>query len=180
MSEQASFSSSHLALLRGSSPHHGGPTYRVNSTAAYALPYAESATSRLECAEVRGGGTATLRERRVSQSDPADGEREVLAKIAEIPESDRTITERLHQLVKATAPHLTSRTWYGMPACAQDGAVVPFLQSAQKFKTRCATVGFSDKAKLDEGGIWPTVYALKEFGPAEAAREEELLRRAVG
>jgi uncharacterized protein YdhG (YjbR/CyaY superfamily) len=130
--------------------------------------------------EERAAMREYARERRVNQSDPAEGEREVLAKIAEMPESDRSIAGRLHQLVKATAPHLTSRTWYGMPAYAQDGAVLLFFQSAQKFKTRYATLGFSDKAKLDEGGIWPTVYALKEFGPAEAARVEELLRRAVG
>ena len=130
--------------------------------------------------EERAAMREYARERRINQSDPAEGEREVLAKIAEMPESDRAIAERLHALVKATAPHLTSRTWYGMPAYAQDGAVLLFFQSAQKFKSRYATLGLSDKAKLDEGGMWPTTYALQQFGPREAARVEELLRRALG
>ena len=108
------------------------------------------------------------------------GEKDVRAATAKMPEPDRTMAARLHAIIKASAPELAPRTWYGMPAYAKDGNVVCFFQSAQKFKTRYATLGFSDKAKLDEGGIWPTVYALKEFGPAEAAREEELLRRAVG
>lgn len=130
--------------------------------------------------EERAAMREYARERRINQSNPADGEREVLAKIAEMPDSDRAIAERLHDLVKATAPHLVPRTWYGMPAYAQGGAVMLFFQSAQKFKSRYATLGFSDKAKLDEGGMWPTSYALKDFGPAESARVEELLRRAVG
>ena len=130
--------------------------------------------------EERAAMREAARERRINQSDPAAGEREVLAKIAEMPESDRKIAERLHDLVKATAPHLTARTWYGMPAYGQGGAVVLFFQSAQKFKTRYATLGFSDKAKLDDGGMWPTTYALKQFGPGEEARVQELLRRAMG
>ncbi|MGC8473792.1 MAG: iron chaperone [Candidatus Dormibacteria bacterium] len=130
--------------------------------------------------EERAAMREAARERRINQSDPAAGEREVLAKIAELPEADRAIAERLHALVKATAPHLTARTWYGMPAYAEEGAILLFFQSAQKFKTRYATLGFSDKAKLDDGGMWPTTYALKRLGPEEEARVEELLRRAVG
>lgn len=130
--------------------------------------------------EERAAMREYARERRINQSDPLAGEREVLAKIAEMPEPDRLIAERLHDLVKATAPQLTARTWYGMPAYARDGAVLLFFQSAQKFKTRYATLGFSDKAKLDEGGMWPTTYALRQFGPEEIARVEELVRRALG
>ncbi len=130
--------------------------------------------------EERAAMREAARERRINQSDPAAGEREVLAKIAELPQSDRAIAERLHDLVKATAPHLTPRTWYGMPAYAEEGAILLFFQSAHKFKTRYATLGFSDKAKLDDGGMWPTTYAIKQFGPEEEARVEELLRRAVG
>ena len=91
----------------------------------------------------------------------ADGESDVLAKIAEMPPPDRAMAERLHAIVKASAPALSPRTWYGMPAYAKDGKVVCFFQSAQKFKTRYATFGFSDKANLDEGAIWATSFALE-------------------
>jgi uncharacterized protein YdhG (YjbR/CyaY superfamily) len=114
-----------------------------------------------------------------SRAGTADGEAEVLAKIAELSEPDRAMAERLHALIKATAPELTSRTWYGMPAYAKDGNVVCFFQSGQKFKTRYATLGFSDKAKLDEGEMWPTAFALKKLTPAEEARIAALLKRAV-
>src|ERR671936_2822030 len=100
----------------------------------------------------------------------ADGESEVLAKIAEMPEADRAMAERLHAIMKASAPELSPRTWYGMPAYAKGGTVVCFFQSAQKFKTRYATFGFSDKANLDEGTMWPTAFALKELTAAEEAR----------
>src|SRR5947209_7771017 len=93
----------------------------------------------------------------------ADGESDVLAKIAEMPEPDRTMAERLHAIIKATAPGLSPRTWYGMPAYAKDGNVVCFFQSAHKFKARYATIGFSDKANLDEGALWPTSFALKKL-----------------
>src|SRR5262244_3001494 len=95
----------------------------------------------------------------------ADGESEVLAKLAEMPERDRAMGERLHAIIKAAAPGLSPRTWYGMPAYAKDGNIVCFFQSAQKFKTRYATLGFSDKANLDEGHMWPTAFALKELTP---------------
>ena len=109
----------------------------------------------------------------------ADGEAEVLAKIAEMPEADRAIAERLHAVVKASAPDLSPRTWYGMPAYATDGKVVCFFQSAQKFKTRYATFGFSDKANLDEGDMWPTAFALKKLTAAEEARIGALVKKAV-
>jgi uncharacterized protein YdhG (YjbR/CyaY superfamily) len=110
----------------------------------------------------------------------ADGESDLLAKIAEMKGSERAMAERLHALVKASAPALSPRTWYGMPAYARDGKVVCFFQSAQKFKSRFATFGFSDEAKLDEGAMWPTSFALKELGPAEEARIAALLKKAVG
>ena len=110
----------------------------------------------------------------------ADGESDLLAKIAEMPEPDRTMAERLHAIVKASAPDLLPRTWYGMPAWAKDGKVVCFFQSAQKFKTRYATLGFSDKANLDEDAMWPTAFALKELTGTEEARIAALVKRAVG
>lgn len=109
----------------------------------------------------------------------ADGESDVLAKIAEMPESDRVMAERLHAIVKATAPGLSPRTWYGMPAYAKDDKVLCFFRSAQKFKTRYATLGFSDRANLDEGAMWPTDFALKGLGRTEEARIAALLKRAV-
>ena len=109
----------------------------------------------------------------------ADGESDVLEKIAEMPEPDRAKAERLHGIVKASAPALSPRTWYGMPAYAKDGKVVCFFQSAQKFKTRYATFGFSDKANLDEGALWPTAFALKQLTAAEEARIAALVKKAV-
>jgi uncharacterized protein YdhG (YjbR/CyaY superfamily) len=117
--------------------------------------------------------------RRGSRASKADGESDVLAKIAEMPEADRAMAERLHAIVKASAPTLSPRTWYGMPAYAKDGNVVCFFQSAQKFKTRYATFGFSDKANLDEGGMWPVAFALKELTATEEARIAALVKQAV-
>jgi uncharacterized protein YdhG (YjbR/CyaY superfamily) len=111
----------------------------------------------------------------------AAGESAVLAKIAEMPEPDRAMAERVHEIVKASAPDLSPKTWYGMPAYAsKDGKVVCFFQSAQKFDARYATLGFSDAANLDEGAMWPASFALKELGAAEEARIGELVKRAVG
>src|SRR6266576_102496 len=101
------------------------------------------------------------------KADKADGESDVLAKIAEMPKLDRAMAERLHAIIKASAPALSPRTWYGMPAYGKGDKVVCFFQSAQKFKTRYATFGFSDKANLDEGTVWPTGFALKELTAAE-------------
>jgi len=110
----------------------------------------------------------------------ADGESDVLAKIAEMPEPDRAMAKRLHAIVKASAPALSPKTWYGMPAYAKDGKVVCFFQSAQKFKTRYATFGFSDAANLDEGTLWPVAFALKELTAAEEAKIAALVKKAVG
>jgi uncharacterized protein YdhG (YjbR/CyaY superfamily) len=117
--------------------------------------------------------------RRGPRAAKADGESDVLAKIAEMPEPDRVMAERLHAIIKASAPALSPKTWYGMPAYAQDGKVVCFFQSAQKFKTRYATFGFSDEAQLDEGAMWPTYFALKELTAAEEARIAALVKKAV-
>jgi uncharacterized protein YdhG (YjbR/CyaY superfamily) len=118
--------------------------------------------------------------RRGSRADGADGESEVLAKIAEMQEGDRVMAERIHAIVKASAPGLSPRTWYGMPAYAKDGKVICFFQSAQKFKTRYATLGFSDQANLDEGAMWPSAYALKELSADAEARISALVKQAVG
>jgi uncharacterized protein YdhG (YjbR/CyaY superfamily) len=117
--------------------------------------------------------------RRGPRAGKADGESDVLAKIAEMTEPDRAIAERLHAIITASAPALSPRTWYGMPAYAKDGKVVCFFQSADKFKTRYATFGFSDKANLDDGAMWPTSFALKELTTAEEARIGELVKKAV-
>jgi hypothetical protein len=119
-------------------------------------------------------------EARSGRADNADGESAVLAKIAEMPEPDRAIGQRLHAIIKACAPALSPKTWYGMPAYAnKDGKVVCFFQSAHKFKARYATVGFSDAARLDDGSLWPTAFALKELTAAEEARIGALVQKAV-
>ena len=117
--------------------------------------------------------------RRGPRASKTDGESDVLAKIAEMPESDRAMAERLHAIIKASAPDLSARTWYGMPAYARDGTVVCFFQSGQKFKTRYATLGFSDQAKLDDGAMWPTAFALTELTAADEARISALVKQAV-
>jgi len=117
--------------------------------------------------------------RRGPRADKADGESDVLAKIAEMPQPDRAMAERLHAIIKASAPALSPRTWYGMPAYAKDGDVVCFFQSAHKFKTRYATFGFSDKANLDAGTVWPVAFALKQLTAADEARNGALVRTAV-
>src|SRR2546423_7610305 len=116
--------------------------------------------------------------RRGPRARKADGESDVLAKIAAMPERDRAMAERLHAIIKASAPALSPRTWYGMPAYAKDDKVVCFFQSGQKFKTRYATLGFSDKANLDEGAMWPTSFALKELTTAEEVRIGALVKKA--
>jgi uncharacterized protein YdhG (YjbR/CyaY superfamily) len=121
--------------------------------------------------ELKAGG------RRGAKADP---EPEVLAKIAEMSPADRAIAERLHAVIKAAAPALTPKLWYGMPAYARDGKVVCFFQSAAKFKTRYAMLGFSDEARLDEGDMWPAYYALAELTAGTEARIGALVRRAVG
>ena len=117
--------------------------------------------------------------RRGSHAGKADGEQDVLAKIAEMPQADRAMAEQLHAIVKASAPGLSPKTWYGMPAYARDGKVVCYFQSAHKFKSRYATFGFSDAANLDEGAMWPTSFALKELTAADEARIAALVKKAV-
>ncbi len=111
----------------------------------------------------------------------ADGEKDLLEKVAEMPDGDRAIAERLHELVKANAPDLLPKTWYGMPAYAnKDGKVVCFFQSAEKFKSRYATLGFSDEASLDDGAMWPTSFALTKLTAADEKKIAALLKKAVG
>ena len=129
----------------------------------------EQAAMKERARELKGG----------ARGSKEDGEGEVLAKIAEMQGADRAMAERLHALIRATAPSLSPKTWYGMPAYARDGKVVCFFQSAQKFKSRYAMLGFSDEARLDEGSMWPTYYALKELTPTEEARIAALVKRAV-
>ncbi len=110
----------------------------------------------------------------------AEGERDVCAKIAEMPEPERTMAQRLHEIITTSVPDLVPKTWYGMPAYARNGEIICFFQSAQKFSTRYATLGFSDAAHLDEGAMWPTAFALKELTAAEEARIIALVRKAAG
>src|SRR5207302_10047278 len=117
--------------------------------------------------------------RRGPRAKDPDGESDVLAKIAEMPEPDRAMAERLHAIIKASAPGLSPKTWYGMPAYARDGKIVCFFQPAQKFKTRYATLGFNDSANLDEGAMWPVAFALTELTAADEARIAALVKKAV-
>ncbi|WP_051467947.1 iron chaperone [Actinomadura oligospora] len=119
--------------------------------------------------------------RRLKEEEKAaEAERDVLEKIAEMPDEDRVVAERLHQIIKDVAPSLAPRTWYGMPAYAKDGKVLCFFQSADKFKARYATLGFSDVASLDDGEMWPTAFALTGLTPETEARIVELVTRAAG
>ncbi len=135
--------------------------------------------SQLLTAEERAVMRETLNERKRARTGEAQGESDVLANIAEMPEPDRVMAERLHAIIKASAPTLTPRTWYGMPAYARDGKVVCFFQSAQKFKSRYATFGFQQAANLDEGDIWPTSFALKRLTAAVEERISKLVKRAA-
>jgi uncharacterized protein YdhG (YjbR/CyaY superfamily) len=133
-------------------------------------------------AEERAAMKERLRELKAEErtsKNKAAGESDLLAKIAEMPEPDRAMAERIHAIVTASAPDLWPKTWYGMPAYAKDGKVVCFFQSAQKFNARYATFGFSDTANLDDGNMWPTAFALKELTAAEEARIVELVKTAV-
>jgi uncharacterized protein YdhG (YjbR/CyaY superfamily) len=152
---------------------------------------ARGSTKKAASAKKTGGFTeeerSAMKERaqelkaegRRGRGSKTDGESDVLAKIAEMPEADRAMAERLHAIIKASAPQLAPRTWYGMPAYARDGKVVCFYQSAQKFNTRYATLGFSDAANLDDGKLWPTAFALKALTPAEEAKIVALVKKAV-
>jgi uncharacterized protein YdhG (YjbR/CyaY superfamily) len=136
----------------------------------------ERAAMRERAAELKAEGGRGGR----GKKNEADGESDVLAKIAEMSEPDRAMAGRLHALVKASAPALSPRTWYGMPAYAKDGKVVCFFQSADKFKSRYATLGFSDKAGLDDGAMWPTSFALTELTADVEAKIDALVKKAVG
>jgi uncharacterized protein YdhG (YjbR/CyaY superfamily) len=144
-----------------------------SAKASKAFTDAERAAMKERAKEVKAAA------RRGPRARKADGESDVLAKIAEMEEPDRGMAERVHAIVKASAPDLAPRTWYGMPAYAKDGDVVCFFQSAAKFKSRYSTFGFSDKAKLDEGAMWPSSFALTELTAAEEERIAALVKRAV-
>src|SRR5881397_3621494 len=135
-----------------------------------------TATSKAFTDEERGAIRDRVQEMKAGKGE---GESAVLAKIAEMREPDRTMAKRLHAVIKESAPGLSPRLWYGMPAYAKDGKVVCFFQAAQKFKTRYATFGFSDEANLDEGAMWPAAYALKGLTAAEEARVAALVKKAV-
>ena len=149
------------------------PTKGTGGKASNGFTDEERAAMRERAQELRAAA------RRGASAKKADGERDVLAKIAEMSQPDRAMAERLHALIKASAPALSATTWYGMPAYAKDGKVICFFQSAQKFKTRYATFGFSDKANLDEGDVWPTAFALKALTAAAEARIAALVKKAV-
>ncbi|TAH35998.1 MAG: DUF1801 domain-containing protein [Planctomycetota bacterium] len=139
---------------------------------------ASSRTSKGFTAEERAAMKERAQELKAG-ADKADGESAVLAKIAEMPEPERAMAKRLHAIIKASAPVLSPRLWYGMPAYAKEGKVVCFFQSAHKFKTRYSSFGFSDAASLDEGALWPVAFALKELTAAEEARIGALVKKAV-
>ena len=149
-------------------------TSSATAKKARAFTDEERAAMKERAQEVKGAS------RRGSRADKADGDGDVLAKIAEMQDSDRVMGERLHALIKASAPALSPRLWYGMPAYARDGKVVCFFQSAQKFKTRYATLGFSDEANLDDGAMWPVAFALKELSAAAEAKIGALVKKAAG
>lgn len=139
-------------------------------------------TTQVFTAEERAAMQERARELKAearANKDRADGESDVLAKIEEMPEPDRTLAKRLHEIITASAPSLAPKTWYGMPAYARNGKVVCFFQSAQKFSTRYATLGFSDTANLDDGVMWPTAFALKELTPSVETKIEALVKQAV-
>jgi uncharacterized protein YdhG (YjbR/CyaY superfamily) len=146
-------------------------TTRKSDTTSKGFTDAERAAMKERARELKA-------EARANKSR-ADGEREVLAKIAEMDGADRALAERLHAIVAASAPALSPKTWYGMPAYAKDGKVVCYFQSAQKFSSRYATFGFSDEANIDDGAMWPTSFALKELTAADEARIGRLVKKAV-
>ena len=146
---------------------------RTSGTASKGFTDEERAAMRERAREVKAAA------RRGPRAGEGDGESDVLAKIAEMPEPDRAMAERLHAIIKASAPALSPRTWYGMPAYAKDGKVVCFFQSADKFKSRYATFGFNDSANLDDGTMWPVAFALKELTADVEARIGALVKKAA-
>ena len=139
----------------------------------------ERAAMKDRANELKAAGRRGSRAGQANKADKTDGESEVLAKLAEMDEPDRVLGERLHAIIKASAPSLSPKTWYGMPAYAQDGKIICFFQPAQKFNTRYATLGFSDNANLDDGTMWPTTYALTELTAADEARIAALVKQAL-
>ena len=148
-------------------------TKSTNDATAEGFTAEERAAMKERAQELKKAG------RRGPRSGKADGESDVLAKIAEMPEPDRAMAERLHEIVKASAPALSPKTWYGMPAYAKDGKVVCYFQAAQKFDSRYATLGFSDAANLDEGAMWPTSFALTALSADDEAKIAALVKKAV-
>ncbi len=137
-----------------------------------------SAASEVFTADEKAAMKDLVRERKASKNQ-AEAEADCLAKIAEMQPSDRKMAERVHKLVTSTAPELAAKTWYGMPAYARDGNIICFFQSAGKFKARYATLGFTDKANLDDGEMWPTYYAIRTLTPGDEAKIAKLVKRAV-
>ncbi len=162
-----------MAEISKKAPKKGSKDVTVTGEVSEGFTDDERAAMRERARELRAAA------RRGPGAGKEDGESDVLAKIAEMPEPDRAMAERLHAIIKASAPALSPKTWYGMPAYARDGKVVCFFQSAQKFKTRYATLGFSDMANLDEGAMWPTSFALKELTAADEAKIAALVKKAV-
>jgi uncharacterized protein YdhG (YjbR/CyaY superfamily) len=154
-------------------------TQRAGKSAAASGKKPEAFTAEERAAMKERAAELKAERRRSSGADKTEGESAVLAKIAEMAEPDRTMAERLHAIVKASAPALTPKTWYGMPAYARDGKVVCFFQSAQKFKSRYATLGFNDAANLDDGPMWPTAFALTELTAAAEAKIRALVEQAA-
>jgi len=143
----------------------------------------KTATKKKSTAGFTAEEKAAMKERAAElkkEREGKDGEADLLAAVAKMPQADRVMAERVHAIVKATAPDLTARTWYGMPAWAKDGKVVCFFQDAAKFKARYATLGFSDPAKLDDGNMWPTSFALKKLTAADEKKVAALVKKAVG
>ena len=143
-----------------------------------------SRPAKKTAAKKSGGFTAAekaaMKERVREMKGGGDGEKEVLAKIAKLPPADRALAKKVHEIIKTHAPELEPKTWYGMPAYARDGKTICYFQDAHKFKARYATLGFSDKAHLDDGEMWPVVFALKKLGSAEEAAIIKLLKTALG
>ncbi|HEX8099615.1 MAG TPA: DUF1801 domain-containing protein [Actinomycetota bacterium] len=154
------------------------PKKATAQKAAKSTATTKKKTSSVFTAEERAAMKELARERK-AEASKADGESEVLAKIAEMKGSDRTMAKRIHEIVTEAAPDLAPRTWYGMPAYAKDGKVVCYFQDAAKFKARYATFGFSDTANIDDGPMWPTSFALKDLTPAEEKRISQLVKKAV-
>ena len=154
------------------------PTAKNEKSSSTARPADQEAEGFT--AEERAAMKERAQEMRAAKKGKGDPEADLLAKIAEMPAEDRAIAERIHAIVREVAPTLTPKTWYGMPAWARDGKVVCFVQPAAKFKARYATLGFNDDARLDDGAMWATTFALTAVGEAEEARIRELVARAVG